>query len=152
MKFRKFALMLGALALGLVACNDTDEEYSPLTGQTVIIDGTTTLSVDLHTPAGESFPTHLPLVPVVDALGSSVEWNEATGNVSLMGRSGPISFTVGSGMYTVGGQVVNMPTSIIINDEVYVPIRFFRDAFGMGSSVWMSGHVHIDTHGMDDMH
>ena len=119
----------------------------------IIIDGKVGVTAEPFIPEGEYFPTHIPLVPVAQALNTTVNWNQDTGEVSLTGLKGAISFVVGYELFDVDGETVALLLpSMQIGDEIYVPITFFRNVFGMGSAFWASGHVHLYTEGVDDMY
>ena len=122
----------------------------------IIIDGNTGVAADWYTVDGEDFPTHIPLMPVAEGLRvlETVAIDDADPQIiTLEGLNGTITFTVGSNEFAVDGNTVELwHSSLLVNDEVYVPISFFRDVFGMGAASWMGGHVHLDTHGADDMH
>jgi len=119
----------------------------------IIIDGQRGVSADWHTVEGEDFPTHVPLLPVAAALGVTVDIVDSfPPEVNMEGRNGQINFTVGVYDFIVAGRSVELwQPSLLIDGEIYVPIPFFRDVFGMGSARWISGHVHLDTEA-DDMH
>jgi len=119
----------------------------------IIIDGSIGVAANPYFPDGDDFPTHVPLIPIAEALNSAVNWNRDTGEVTLQGLNGSISFVVGDEDYDVDGETVSLwLPSMLVDGELYVPIPFFRNIFGMGSAMWMSGHVYIDTHATDDMH
>jgi hypothetical protein len=124
---------------------------------TIIIDGHTGISVNLYTAEGSEFPTHVPLLPAAEALGvlETVVIDDTDPQiVSLEGRNGTVSFAVGSENFNVDGDTLtlfNFQTSVEFGGEIYVPIAFFSHIFGMGSSFWQCGQVHIDTYAADDM-
>jgi hypothetical protein len=123
----------------------------------IIIDGAIGIAADLHTMEDSEFPTHVPLTPVMEALGflgTMVIADSDPQIVTLEGIDREISFTVGSEEFIVDGETVtlfNYHTAVAVEDEIYVPILFFRDVFGMGSAFWTCGHVHIYTESFDDM-
>ena len=178
------ALVIAAMLLGFSGCNSETEpqqDEPPYTGTDnghitpeilpdyideieeidwslfpIIIDGAIGVAADWHTAEGEYFPTHIPLIPVVEALGT-LETLAIYGSypqvVTLQGLNGAIVFTVGSYEFTIDGNTIELwQPSLLVGGEIYVPIAFFRDAFGMGNAMWMGGHVHLDTHGAGDMH
>jgi len=98
------------------------------------------------------FQTHVELNPVAEFLGSEVHWDQETGDVTLEGKNGSISFVVGSNAFTVDGQTVTLNhDSVDFYGTVYVPVLFFRDVFGMGSAYSFEGHIYINTEA-DDMY
>ena len=97
------------------------------------------------------FQTHVELAPVAEFLGSEVEWNQETGEVTMEGRIGQISFMVGSNEFTVDGQTVTLHHEAVdFYGSLYVPVLFFRDVFGMGAAYSFEGRIYINTD-EDDM-
>jgi len=165
-------LILATVALTLSACARTETTQEPnqptnngllyvdvTTGDVdwagihIIIDGRKGIVADLHTAEGEDFPTHVPLIPVTRALGIEVhmEYSDPMG-AALEGLLGPISFTIGSPRFMVSNRTVDLwHPPILVNGEIYVPIPFFRDVYGMGQAMWMGGIVYIDAEAFDDM-
>jgi len=176
MKKIKLVFLLTAAVLILSACSGTEttqdssqtnqpSSNAPLyidvtTGDVdwaqvqIIIDGQRGVSARLHTPDGEDFPTHVPLIPVANALGVALNIEDShPPSVTLNGLNGAISFTVGSNSFSVGNQTVSLwHQSLLVDNEIYVPIIFFRDVFGMGQAMWMGGIVYLDVEAFDDMH
>ncbi|MCL2528060.1 MAG: copper amine oxidase N-terminal domain-containing protein [Defluviitaleaceae bacterium] len=182
-KFKVFFIMaLLAMALGLGACGRADADapnnepppyeaedvpeneqpdYQPDgTGgidwslYPIIIDGERGVAANWHTASGEDFPTHIPFIPVAEALGAvfSIEYSDPQ-VVTVEGLNGTIVFTVGSYDFDVEGNAIELwQPSLLVDGNIYVPIAFFRNIYGMGNAAWMGGHVHLDTHGADDMH
>ncbi|MCL2360220.1 MAG: copper amine oxidase N-terminal domain-containing protein [Defluviitaleaceae bacterium] len=172
MKKRNLHVLLALVAiLALAACGGSSESGggqadTPLyvdAGQDsdidwslfpIIIDGQRGVAADWYTAPGEDFPTHIPLAPVAAALGVVLDIADSfPPEVSMEGRQGPITFTVGTYIFNIGSQRVDLwQPSLLVDGEIYVPIPFFRDVFGMGQAMWMGGHVHLNTEAMDDMH
>ena len=98
------------------------------------------------------FASLVPLKAVAGFLGAEVNWNYDSGEVSLEGLNGTISFDAGSEKFTVAGETVtlNQPSAVYYGD-IYVPIRFFSEVFGMGSAYSIGGQIFIDTN-ESDMH
>jgi len=67
------ALILAAIAIGLSGCgsSDTDDENTDWSVYPIIIDGQG-LRANFYTVEGQDFPSHVPLVPVAEALGAEV--------------------------------------------------------------------------------
>jgi len=125
----------------------------------VIIDNAVGLDLELYTAEGEEFPTHVPMVPVLQLFWGALDYMEVLesdpGRVSLNGWNGSISFEVGSTMaseeFTVADETVTLPHGAIsIDGEIYVPILFFSEVFGLGSAYWTCGHVHIHSEVIED--
>jgi hypothetical protein len=98
------------------------------------------------------FPTHVSLMALDLALGMDVFWNMQTDELSLMGFNGFATFSVGSAEVIVEGERITLDQEIIrIEDEIYVPLQFFRDVFGAAGAYFLEGSVFIDTE-ETDMH
>jgi len=93
------------------------------------------------------FPTHVPLEAVATALGAEafVTVDDAQ-QVTLDGHKGRIVFMVGDDYVKLDGdQVVQLdaPTTNI-NGTIYVPLTFWRDAFGVPTANFQGGHIIIN--------
>ncbi|MCL2571664.1 MAG: copper amine oxidase N-terminal domain-containing protein [Defluviitaleaceae bacterium] len=168
---KKFSLLLLLVVLAFVvaACGSDDAGatnangepmYEDVSGEDVdwsqfpiIINGQRGVRANWFTAPGQGFPTHIPLIPVAAALDATVHIEDSDPQgVRLNGLNGSITFHVGSNDFNVAGQNVELwQPSILVDGEIYVPIAFFRDVFGMGQAAWISGHVHIDTEASDMM-
>jgi len=127
--------------------NDFDMDY---VWPTIYVNGEGIPGVDHIIVGDDIFPTHVPLIPVAEALGVTVTIDDtAPATVTLAGLNGNISFAVGSEDFMVNGEVMtlNQP-SVEIDGVVYVPVMFFRDVFG-GSAFSSGGEVHISADGAD---
>jgi len=157
-------ILIFAAVFALAACGRESEQgdstppYVDANGEIdwslfpIIIDGQRGVAADWHTAEGEDFPTHIPLLPVAAALGVTVDIAYSfPPEVNMEGRNGQINFTVGMYEFSVAGHLIELwQPSLLIDGDIYVPIPFFRDVFGMGAARWMGGHVHLDTE-TDDM-
>jgi len=106
----------------------------------------------------EIWATHVPLVAVLEALdladSAQVSWNHETGEVTMEGLYGPISFTLGADGFTVNDQTIPLFHHAVEyerDNNIYVPTLFFRDVFGLGSAYSQSGQIFINSDG-GDMH
>ena len=107
----------------------------------VAVPGAFPVSIDLENPHA---PTHVVLMEVLNVLGAPV--NVVDGVVTIEGLRGTITFEIGSEDYVVNGEVVtldNLP-SFVVDGTIYVPIRFFRDVFGMNNAYFSGGTVSIN--------
>ena len=99
----------------------------------------------LETFDGSNQPTHASLWVLGSAMEWDVYWQFDTGDVSFMGVDGFIHFIVGSKDYKVGDTVITLDReSVRVDDEVYVPIEFFKDVFGADRVEFSNGHLYID--------
>ncbi|MCL2249293.1 MAG: copper amine oxidase N-terminal domain-containing protein [Oscillospiraceae bacterium] len=98
------------------------------------------------------FPTHVSLMALDLALSMDVFWNMQTDELSLMGLNGFVTFTVGSTEFIVEGETITLEQEVVrIDDEIYVPLQFFRDVYGAAGAYFLEGSVFIDTE-ETDMH
>ena len=107
----------------------------------VAVPGAFPMSINLENPYA---PTHVVLMEILNVLGAPV--NVADGVVTVEGLRGTIVFEIGSEDYVVNGEVVtldNLP-SFVVDGTIYVPIRFFRDVFGMNNAYFSGGTVSIN--------
>ena len=117
----------------------------------VIIDGVGVPGASLQMIGeDEIFPTHVSLMALERALNTDVFWNLETDEVFFPGLNGNIHFFAGSADFTVDGETITLAQEALrIDDELYVPIQFFRDVFGASSAYFSGGHVFIHTVGGD---
>jgi len=99
------------------------------------------------------FPTHVELAPVALYLTNTdtdIDWNDNA--VTLEGINGTISFILGEYDFILNGETVtlNQP-SVGFYGNVFVPILFFRDVFGMGSAYSQHGVIYLSLDA-DDMY
>jgi len=128
---------------------DVDADY---VWPTIFVNGEGLPGVGHRIVGDDIFPTHVPLFPIAAALGVEVYTEDMYPmNVILEGLNGRIFFTIGSEEFSVDGETVtlNLP-ALEIDNEIYVPIPFFRDVFG-GSAFSSAGEVHISADGEDMM-
>ena len=125
--------------------DDGMEDWSP--HYDIVVDGEGLVGAHVIFAVEDAiFPTHLELVPVAEFLGSEVEWNRDTNEVTLEGLNGSISFMVGSDDFTVNGETVNLHlSSVDFYGTLYVPVLFFRDVFGMASAYSLEGRFYISS-------
>ena len=134
--------------IGDIGDMDLDADWSLYP---VIVDGVGVQGASLEMIGeDEIFPTHVSLMALERALGIDVFWNLQTDEVSFPGLNGFINFTVGTAEFDVDGEVITLEQeSFRTDDEIYVPILFFRDVFGASSAYFAGGHVFIHTEGGD---
>lgn len=91
----------------------------------------------------------VPLRGIFEALGASVQWNEAARTVSATKDSTTVILTIGRSIADVNGRAVELDTSAqIINGATMVPLRFVSEALG-ASVQWnaRTSTVTIDSEG-----
>jgi hypothetical protein len=75
--------------------------------------------------------TFVPLRFIGEALGSSVQWNDALKVVFLERGTRQLQLTIGSKLAIVDGEIVELlEAPRIVNGRTMVPIRFISEAFG----------------------
>ena len=119
-----------------------DDVVDDFTGYPVIVNGQG-LAVDfVSVGEDEIFPTHVPLWPVAEQLGAGVWYEPGSAEVAVDGRDGRIEFTLDSAVFAVDGETVELAhPAVLIDGEIYVPIPFFREVFGLETAFFQHGHV-----------
>jgi len=119
----------------------------------VVVDGVGVPGASLMTIGDdEIFPTHVSLMALDLTLGMDVFWRLDTNEASLTTLNGFASFTVGSAEFTIGGEVITLEHETVrVDEEIFVPISFFRDVYGAAGAYFADGSVFIDTE-ETDMH
>ena len=101
-----------------------------------------TIDNDLETP---DMPTHVVLMAVLYALDQAPV-SVSGGHVTVEGLNGTITFEINSEDFVVDGETINLAgmTAFELDGTIYVPIRFFRDVFGMNNAYFSGGIVNIN--------
>jgi len=111
----------------------------------VVVNGTELNNIEWIIINEDWFPTHVPLRAIAEALGANLNWNAATGTISLEGLNGIITFNPGSAAFYVNGTPITLQyAAMIYNDLTFVPISFFRVVFGMNNAYFEGGTVSIN--------
>jgi len=91
---------------------------------------------------------YVPLRIVAETLGATVTWDYDNHRVSIDSPNGIITFAPGQRAFMLNGEYVSIgdpeQPSLLIDERTYVPIRFFRDVFGMNNAYMHAGEAHID--------
>jgi hypothetical protein len=99
----------------------------------VLINGEPVMGATLQYVGEDAiWPTHVSLRPVADHLGETLTWDDATRTATMTSPLGTIAITIGS------------DDAVIIGSRTYVPIRFFREAYGFNNAFFHAGNVFID--------
>lgn len=74
----------------------------------------------------------VPLRPVADAMGLTVDWNGDTRVASFSDSSRTIFFPIdGNIAFTSDGKSIKMDTAaVIVNNRTYAPVRYMAEFFG----------------------
>ena len=101
-----------------------------------------TMGNDLENP---DMPTHVVLMAVLYALDQAPV-SVSGGHVTVEGLRGTIAFEINSEDFVVDGETMSLDGMIAfeVDGTIYVPIRFFRDAFGMNNAYFSGGIVNIN--------
>ena len=121
----------------------------------IFVNGVGLPGVNAFMPDEEDlFPSHVPLIAVLEALGAAPsEWDHDTSEVTVEGLNGTITFAVGSNMFLVDGETIELfHPALEHNGQIYVPLLFFRDVYGVGSAFSEGGSIFISDEAIDDMH
>ena len=145
------ALLLIVMILVFSACGNTSsspeqdipeqETEIPVFVNGVAVPGAFLMSIDLEHP---ELPTHVVLMEILHVLEAPVTVSD--GVVTVEGLKGTITFEMDSEEYIVNSEVItlaNLP-SFVVDGTIYVPIRFFRDVFGMNNAYFEGGAVQIN--------
>lgn len=98
---------------------------------TVKVDDSAVFFPDAQPFADENSRVQVPIRFPMEALGVSVEWNQATQQAILSKGSTTAIFTLGSNKYTVNGVAKSMDTvPVVQSSRTLFPIRFAAEAFG----------------------
>lgn len=134
-----FALMLSMLFTSAVPAYAADVSKKPaenielqVNNPTMTVDGQETAIDDNGTtPIILDGRTILPVRAVVEAMGGSVSWDEASQTVTLSHEENEIKLTIGNLTAYIDGvaQMLDVPPSII-NGRTMLPIRFIAESFG----------------------
>lgn len=97
---------------------------------TVVLDGN---YVDFDTnPVIEEGTTLVPIRAIVEALGSTVEWNAELQQIIITRNQTHITLTIQSTTASINGHIYKLAKEPkIINDRTYVPLRFIAENFGL---------------------
>jgi len=139
-----FLLVMMVVTLLLNACsNDNETMETADMPYDIIVNGVRLDGVQSQT-AGEG-NTYVPLLAVSQALGVNVMWNPETSEISLNGLNGNIVFEIGSESYSVDGEIVTIHNSpsFVLDNQTYVPLRFFGDVFGINNVYLEDGQIFI---------
>lgn len=86
--------------------------------------------------------TMIPVRPIAEALGASVEWNEAERQVAITTEEKEIILTLGSPVAQMNGKTVDLPGRVPAvvarygeSERTLVPLRFVSEQLG-GEVVW----------------
>lgn len=143
MKKILFAMTLVFVLLGFsptVVEANTLSKGVILDGEQIIMDGT---------PIIENGRTLVPVRGVLEAIGATVDWNQATKTATA--HLGEFSASVTVDKYTayVDGYAVNLDVPAkIVNGRTMVPLRFMAEALGYDVS-YKDGWVYLDTPSTD---
>lgn len=96
----------------------------------IFINGEQLNTID-QPPIIENDRVFLPIRHIAEALGSIVEWEDATRTVTISNDQIEIIFQIGSPIATVNGTKKSIPASFIKNDRTMVPVRFISENLGL---------------------
>lgn len=94
----------------------------------VVLDGKT-LTFDVQ-PTVENGRTLVPLRAIFEALGATVQWDEATQTVTAAKGDVTVKLTVGGKAFKNDAEVTLDVPAKVVNGRTLVPLRFVGEAFG----------------------
>lgn len=87
--------------------------------------------------------TLVPMRPVFEALGATVDFNQVTNEITAIKEDRTITLAIGSQYADVNGSYLELDTEAqIINGKTMVPLRFVSES--MGATVEWDGQVKIN--------
>ncbi len=104
---------------------------------TMTINGVdTSIDGEGTTPVIRDDRTLLPVRAFVEGIGGTVDWNEASREVTLKYNNDEIKLTIDSRTAYLNGEANELDvTPVIINERTMLPIRFIAESFGY-SVIW----------------
>ncbi|MGN1231780.1 MAG: copper amine oxidase N-terminal domain-containing protein, partial [Anaerotignum sp.] len=101
----------------------------------VKVDGTPVAWTDAKPFINKDSRTLVPLRPIANALGLTVEWDAEDGQAIFTDDTTAVVFTIDSKVYGVGvgdeAVAAEMDTAaVIVNGRTYAPARYLAEAFG----------------------
>ncbi|GEA16855.1 hypothetical protein E308F_31010 [Moorella sp. E308F] len=137
MKKITVSLLTLALALILAAAAFAADAMHPR----VLVDGRE-IHPDVPAYINEDNRTMIPYRAVSEALGATVDWNEADQSVTVRYEGRTVVVWIGKNTYTVNGQQKVMDTvPVIKNDRTMIPLRAVAE--GLGCEVRWDGINYI---------
>jgi uncharacterized protein YbbC (DUF1343 family) len=121
--------------------------YLGKAGQIPVIVNNTPIYFDSAPFIDENSRTMVPARAIAEALGCTVEWNQATQKVTLTRGMTVISLTIGKKSVSVNGVVKELDTQPVLRyNRTMLPVRFIGEAVGaevvwdgVHRQVWISG-------------
>jgi len=90
---------------------------------------------------------YVPFRAVVDALGfgHTIVWDSYNRIVTVNNGTNEIVFPINTNQFIAGMNIITLDhPAILVGNLTYVPMRFFRDVFGMNNAWFSAGQVFID--------
>jgi hypothetical protein len=103
------------------------------------------LGYEFYTPEGAAAPTHVPIMPVLNALGIDFTHNHVSPMVfSLSGDFGSIDITDRSYTVLFNGEELDMSDeAMMLGRNFYAPIVFFSEILELSTVEFSGGYVTI---------
>lgn len=106
-------------------------------GESNIYVGEDTVALDAPAYINENGYTMLPARAISEALGATVNWDEASQSISIFSGSRIISMKVGDRTMYINGTPVPMNTAPeITNDRTFIPVRDLANALSIKNIEW----------------
>ncbi|MEA4973079.1 MAG: copper amine oxidase N-terminal domain-containing protein, partial [Candidatus Metalachnospira sp.] len=126
----------------ITAARDQDDSMTTkkvviTVGATTMAAGTATVTLDAPAYINAANYTMLPLRAITEAFGATVNWDDASKTVTIMGGQRIISMTIGSKTMYINGTPVAMNTAPeITSARTFVPVRDLANALGISNINW----------------
>ncbi|ODP26625.1 N-acetylmuramoyl-L-alanine amidase [Paenibacillus nuruki] len=137
----KFKLIISACALSVCTLISSCQSYAAQqTPISVYFDGKDLSMAQKPTVINGS--TLIPMRSIFEQFGASVKWDNATDTVTASKDKTQIKVTVGKYTALKNGQNISMKVSPkVINNTLYVPLRFVSESFGSQVSWLPTAHT-----------
>ena len=99
----------------------------------MMVDGTP-VSVEDAVPVNNGGRVYIPLRAVAEAFGAAVDYDGATGDITITNGTSTVIMNTLASVYTVNGSLKWMDIAPYVNseDRTMVPVRFVSDGLGYG--------------------
>lgn len=99
----------------------------------MMVDGTP-VSVEDAVPVNNNGRVYIPLRAVAEAFGADVDYDGATGDITITNGTSTVIMNTLASVYTVNGSLKWMDIAPYVNSEgrTMVPVRFVSDGLGYG--------------------
>ena len=129
------AVMVAVLSMAapLMAAEAAEHIVLVVGESEMMVDGTP-VSVEDAVPVNNGGRVYIPLRAVAEAFGAEVDYDGATGDITITNGASTVIMNTLASVYTVNGSLKWMDIAPYVNSEgrTMVPVRFVSDGLGYG--------------------